>query len=99
MKLPNLALWCVLALVVAGCAKAPAPSTNPAPPVPDSAMAATATLVAAEAVSTPMADQLQATEGPKPTITVNPHLHATNPQNVKLGSGDQPTLVEFFAFW
>ncbi len=49
--------------------------------------------------STPVADQGQPTQGPRPTITVNPRLHATNPQNVKLASGDQPTLIEFFAFW
>jgi hypothetical protein len=58
----------------------------------------TATTSSAPAATLP-ASPPPTTEAMAPTITVNPNLHATNPESVKLASGDEPTLVEFFAFW
>ncbi len=100
MRYPSLALGSVLTLVIAACASAP-PTTpsSPAPLASQAAVVPSGTPVAEAATSAPIADQGQSTEAPRPTITINPRLHATNPQHVKLASGDQPTLVEFFAFW
>ncbi len=101
MKFPSLAMGAFLALVVAACAGAPPPS--PSTPVPlasqPAAMAPTGTPMMEASTATPGSDGNQTAAEPRPTITINPRLHATNPQNVKLASGDQPTLVEFFAFW
>jgi len=101
MKFPSLAMGAILALAVAACAGAPPPS--PSTPVPlasqPAAMAPTGTPMMEASTATPGSDGSQTADEPRPTITINPRLHATNPQNVKLASGDQPTLVEFFAFW
>lgn len=98
-KHPSLVIWSVLALTVAGCATTPAPTAAPAPSATRVAMAPAATSTRSEVVVTPTVDEGQAADEQRPTITVNPRLHATDPQTVKLASGDQPTLVEFFAFW
>ncbi len=100
MKHASLALGSFLALAVAACSSAPPPRpSSPIPSATEAAMAPTGTPMVDASATMPVSDDGQTVEEPRPTITVNPHLHATNPQNVKLASGDQPTLVEFFAFW
>jgi hypothetical protein len=90
----------VLAVFVVACANAPTlPPPSATPPSTGTATVPNAGQASGEPTQVPGGMAGAATEEPRPTITVNPHLHATHPQNVKLASGDQPTLVEFFAFW
>ena len=83
MKLASLGMGAFLALAVAACASAPpsSPST-PIPSASEAAMAPTATPMEEASTATPVPDESQAADLPRPTITINPRLHATNPKNV-----------------
>ncbi len=86
-------------LFLAACGGAPAGGQG-APGAGSTAPTATSTPAVAAPTSTALPAATQpAAQALIPTITINPNLHASNPETVKLASGDQPTLVEFFAFW
>jgi hypothetical protein len=100
MKKSIAAVTLVLACLTTACATSSvSPPARPETPVGGEASPQTATLEVQQPASAPLGEMAAPTEGPQSTSTVNPRLHATNPQGVKLASGDQPTLVEFFAFW
>jgi hypothetical protein len=94
------AITLVLIFLATACGGAPAsPPAAPEMPTVGAVSVPAVTPEDQESTSDPVAEPTTPAEGPQPTSTVNPRLHATNPQDVKLASGDQPTLVEFFAFW
>ena len=91
-----IAVW-----ILAACAPASLPATEPGLPAPKQRSPAVETSTAPELPIQAPTDQPEvnnvpatATEAP----VVSPELHATDPSSVNLASG-QVQLVEFFAFW
>lgn len=93
------ALAASVMVFLAACGGAPAGGQGEPGAGPTSPFASRTPAVAVPPSTTFPAATQPAPQTVIPTITINPHLHASNPETVKLASGDQPTLVEFFAFW